>query len=331
MNQLPDIQKLVKDFADRHDYSQNVWSEEMGMYLCPHVGVWIDDLLTGGWDTEALMAFAAINDVQLPELTRIALISLRAAELPKGWWELLSWAVRDDPSGKFIQMAIDALYLQVENRIFRKMISHDTSAKALAHLVEGTVAFEYAYIEATDSINYVPMGHVDKWWPQYMSIIDSLLDPTDLRLVSDSVGGISDTEACSSIPSADRLREIYETNGGHSAVVANPKLPADLVNANLDDCSLLFHPNADREQSWLVIQGILQNYSYEELIHYTSEWSNMRDDNWFQLSGFGTTSPQAIWLKRKISNWCDENISDNDEREEMLEMLGISEAEPYTF
>jgi hypothetical protein len=324
MSSLADIEAASQEFASGHSFDQDVWSTSMGMHLCPHFGPWITDLAPV--NSEEWSAFSALTPGMPSNSATAALASLQMAELPPGWMQSLTWALKTAPASEFVGIAIGALYGLVAQRLYESPPTQASDVRALVYLVEGTVEFEYAYIEAIDSINYVPMGNVEVWWRDYLSTVDATLTDADLRQVSQARGGACETEMLSSLTPGDRLVELYKGSGVSSTLAANPNLPADLVNEQMkDDWSLLFHPNADRDRSWEIIQGVLEDGEYEDLANSTMEFGNMRDDNWYAWSGFGTASPQAQWLKDRMRQWIEENMDDDDEREEALEMLGVTE------
>lgn len=87
--------------------------------------------------------------------------------------------------------------------------------------------------------------------------------------------------------------------------------------------ALLFHPNAEPEKSWVIIQQALESGRGWWLDEYIGEFHSMRDNNWTQFAGFGIDGPHALLLRRRIATWCEENIEDEDERLELLHSIGI--------
>jgi len=321
MSRLPDIEQAVSGFVAAHDFDSDTYSPHLGLYLCPHLGPWVEGLVATSAQADEIQAFAALIDQRTSSLATTALLGLTKAELPPGWAPTLTWAVKTAPAGDFVHISIGALYGLIEQRLYG---SARTGAAALVHLVEGTAAFEYAYIDATESINYVPLGNVETWWRDYMNVVDSSFTYRELREISDALGGVCETEVLSSLTPGDRLAEIYTAGSFSCVAAANPNLPADLVNEQMEgDWQLLFHPNADRDRSWAIVQRILEDGDYEDLASNMIEFGDMKDHGWYDLSGFGTTSPQAQWLRARMGQWLTTNVDDEDELEEALEFLGI--------
>jgi len=320
------LDQAVANFVSDHDFANDPRSQRLGTGLCPHLGPWITDVTATISSAEQFAELASRIQDEPSDPAKASLVALHRADLPAGWAEVLTWAVKADPAGEFVLIAIGALYGLVEERLYGSDTSSPSDVKSLVYLVEGVAGFEYAYIEASNSQNYIPLGDADIWWPDYMSVVNTSLTHADLREISDTLGDACDTEMLSILTPGDRLAELSSTYPHSSVVAANANLPSNIVNERMkDDWALLFHPNANKDRSWEIIQGILSDGSYEDLGYYMYEFSNLRDDNWFALSGFASTSPQALWLKERMKQWIEANIDDEYEQAEMFEMLGIGE------
>jgi len=321
VSQLPDFQKAINDFTTGHDRSQDSISEG-GFSVCPHFGAWIAGLDLSADDSATFAAFSASQVEGEFSDERYISALLDHADLPEGWQEAYLWGSIPPVNEEFLYIVKSALYGEVQQRLFHSPPQTPQDALALAYLVEATTGLEAAWINRTSSINYIPMGHLEEWWPKYMFIVDSTLSPSDLAALSETAGSSTESEALSSVVQPERLAKIYSS--WSTVAAANSRLPAEMVNRKLDtDWNLLFHPNADREKAWSVIQGILENGDYEDLGSYMGEFWDMKDGNWFEYSRFAVDSPQALWLKARILEWCDENMDDEDEREEALDFMGI--------
>lgn len=321
MSQLPNIQTTINDFTTGHDRSQDSVSSG-GWSVCPHYGEWVEGLDLSADESAALTAFSVLQAEGDSNDERYINALLEHAELPQGWREAYLWGSNPPVNEEFVYIVKSALYGEIDRRLFHTPPQTTQEALALAYLVEGTTGLEAAWINRADAYNYVPMGHLENWWPQYMSIIDSNLAPSDLAALSETAGSATETEALSSVTPPERLAALYAR--WSTVVAANPRLPADLVNQELEnDWRLLFHPNADRERSWSVIQQILEDGDHEDLGSCMTAFWDMKDGNWFEFSRFAVDSPQAIWLKTRILEWCNDNIDDEDEREEALELMGV--------
>ena len=321
MSQLPDTPKAINDFTAGHDRSQDSISEG-GFCVCPHFGAWIAGLDLSADDSATLTAFSVLQAERESGDERYISALLDHAALPQGWKEAYLWGSIAPVNEEFLYIVKSALYGEVERRLFHTPPQTPQDVLALAYLVEATTGLEAAWINRTNSINYIPMGHLEEWWPKYMSIVNSTLTPSDLAALSETAGSVTESEALSSVIQPERLAELYSS--WSTVAAANPRLPADLVNRKLEtDWNLLFHPNADREKAWSVIQGILEDGDYEDLGSCMSEFWDMKDGNWFEFSRFAVDSPQALWLKARILEWCNENMDDEDEKEEALDFMGI--------
>ncbi len=320
MSRIPDIQKVITDFTNSHDSSQDPDSS-VGLSVCPHYGEWVAGLDLSADDSAALTAFSALQAEQNSGYERHTSALLDLADLPAGWREAYLWGSNRPVNEEFVYIVKRALYGEVERRLFHNTPKTPREALALAYLVEATTGLEAAWINRNNRQNYLPMGHLEDWWPQYMSIIDSLLSAGDLAALSEIAGSTTETEALSTVTPPERLAALYAQS---TVAAANPRLPADLVNEELEnDWRLLFHPNAERGKSWSVIQQIIEDGDYEDLGSCMIEFNDTKDYDWFEFSRFAVDSPQAIWLKTKILDWCNDNLDDEGEREEALELMGI--------
>ena len=259
MSQLPDIQQSIQEFTTVHDISRDPDSR-VGFSICPHYGPWIDSLGFSTEEIQELTAYSVLQASRAPnEGVDIAAL-LDRADLPQGWKEAYSWAFIPPVNTDFLYIMKSALYGEIERRLFQAPPQTTQGALALAYLVEAAIELEGVWIDLANAGNYLPMGHVEDWWPQYISIINAHLSASDLVGISDAIGGVSETESLSSVTTPERLAVLYARHSTLAAV--NPRLPADLVNNELErDWNLLFHPNADREKAWSVIEGILESGS----------------------------------------------------------------------
>jgi hypothetical protein len=320
LTQLPDIQKAIQEFTTGHDWSQDPDSAA-GFSICSHYGPWIASLNLSTQEIQELTAFSVLQTRQESDNVVDVGALLNRADLPEGWKEAYSWGMSPPVNEKFVYIVKSALYGEIERRLFHTSTKTAAETLALAYLVEAAIEIEGAWINRTNAINYVPMGHLEDWWPQYMSFINSSLSASDLAALSETAGSTTETEALSSVTPPERLATLYAK--WSTVVAANPRLPPELVNREMEkDWNLLFHPNAEREKSWSVIQQILESGDYEDLGACMAEFWDMKDGNWFEFSRFAVDSSQAMWLKKKIFEWCNENL-DEDEREEALDLMAL--------
>lgn len=323
MSRMPDIEHEVRTLLAGHATEEDRLSPRMGVLTCPHFGPWVDAIAAVPDNVDGLASFVVLGGSEPSDTIGAAIAALGLSHLPTGWIEILRWAGRNQAPIDFVASAVGALYGVIEQRLSGEAISFPVDAQALAYLVEGTMAFETEFIEA-DNHNYVPMGQPESWWPAYLSIIDASCSASDLRKVSAVFGGICVTETLSTRTPTERLRDIYYTRGWSTTASANANLPTDLVNQEMENnWNLLFHPKAELDRSWRIIEAALESHEFEELGFVMLEFQNMRDGNWFELSGFATRSPQAVWLMERMRQWVFANVEDEDEVEEALELLGI--------
>jgi hypothetical protein len=321
MAELVDFNAACAAFAQSHDRGQDL-PIAFGMDACPHFGPWAQQLLPAGHLTDEDRAYQALRTASPDSQLATALVLLERAGVSSSWIGVIEGIAVCDERKPAEWAAVYALYGLVAEYLSRPLHSRE-DAVALAHLVEATTLFESWVIKDTDSYNYIPMGFVQGWWPAYLEAIDAWVTPADLLALSQAEGGVSETEAQSSVTPPDRLAEIYAASPSVGAGV-NPNLPDSFVNAAMaGDLDLLFHPNADPEKSWAVISGLLESGDGEDLAVTMREFENMRDDSWSSFWGYGINGPHATLLRGRIASWCAENINDEDERLELLEMLGI--------
>lgn len=307
-------------FVEGHFSEADVYTS-MGTYSCPHFGPWAQSLVGEDGLTDEQRAAVHLQGHQVTDRTAQVLALLRQAGIPVAWVDTVELVAGPEEDHN-LRKAVFALYGEIGRRLQEPSFTQE-SARELAFLVEGTLALEALTM---DGGNYVPMGDVTMWWPLYMSQVTAHLTAQDLRELSEVAGGASDTETLSPTTPPERLAEIY-TRGGWSAPSANPSLPADVVNAHLEDnWDLLFHPNADVEASWLVLRGILENGEAEDFMGGSArEFENMRDDNWVMFADFYRRGPHSSVLRGRMKTWLVENVEDDDEREELLEELELDQ------
>lgn len=312
---MVDYNALCVSFGSGHDWSGDA-STAIGASSCPHFGPWAD----------AVMAEAGLAvpppwhepDGQLETVIGL----LKHANVPDSWAYAIGAISECVDRGQVLWAASHALYGEVAKRLSLPETSRE-SAIALAYLVEATTLFESWVGNTMNAYNYIPMGFAPGWWPDYIDRIDKWVMAADLLEISKVAGGVSETESFSSLPSAERLKEIYALSPS-AGVKENPSLPRELVNSEMEtDFDLLFHPNADPEKSWVIISRLLESGDGEDLADSMREFDNMRDDGWTGFAGFAVDGPHAELLRGRIAAWADDNVEDDDEREEFLETLGF--------
>ena len=314
-----EIWETIQDFITRHDGTHDAVSPG-GFSTCSHFGPWI-----AGFDNPSV-DFANTSDQETAnskeDQNSIQNIGhlLEHADLPDGWAAACSWSLNPTVSTDFQRIITCALYGEIDSRVFTNPPRTVQEALALTYLVEATVWQEAAWMAPAG--NYIPMGDVHQWWPRYMSIVDRFLTRQDLQQLSETAGGCTYTESMSSLTPPDRLIEIYQEFAPTFGVTANQHLPSEFVNENMEtDVDLLFHPNADPDHAWEIVQALLEDREIDDLMNAIYEFDNMREGNWFHFSGFATHSPQAAAMHQRIRQWCSDNIEDDDERSELLEEL----------
>jgi hypothetical protein len=321
VQQIIDIDASCQAFAQSHDGNVDTDSG-LGIDGCHHFSPWAESLLPTGRLTDEDRAYLALTssspDPQILKCLRL----LEASDIPAVWIgaiEAMSTCVGRAPVA---WAAVQALYGEVAQRMRSPLADREVEI-ALAHLVEATTLLEGWVVRVTESYNYVPMGFVQGWWPDYLERVNASMTPEDLRALSETAGGVSETEAMSAVTPPERLAEIYQLSRTIGAS-ANPRLPAATVNESMaGDWDLLFHPNADPERSWTIIQQALENGDGEWLSEHMGTFHSMRDNNWATWAEFAIDGPHAALLRGRIAAWCEENLEDEDERFELMDTLGI--------
>ena len=308
-----------------HDAAGDQYSRKLGLTVCPHFTNWIASLppMSPVEETDLLSSFATLEPHVTVNVGKVAIGHLLRTDVPRDWSAVISTAMAMGARHEFMDVAVAALYAEVERCIYLAPPKTSGRVLALAHMVEAAIALEYWFMGDIESSNYIPMGHVESWWPDYINLIDSYLTSDQLRDLSGVNGTYaSETECLSSITTTDRLMELYGSNP--IVCAANSNLPAHFVREKMEhDDYLIFHPNADPDLAWGAVELMLNDGSFEDLGSIMGEFDNMRDESWFQLSGFAYNSPQADAIRAKIQQWCEDNIEDRDDLEEALEYLGF--------
>lgn len=318
---LVDVDDACTAFARTHDWNQDV-PTFMGVDACPHFGPWAEALLPANGLTDENRALSKHRDAQPDAHVTRVLVLLEGADVPPAWTGALGALTGCNERQPVAWAAVHALYGVIADRLSAPLEARE-DAVSLAHLVEATTLYEAWVIKDTESYNYVPMGTVAVWWQTYLEHIDEWVTADDLQALSEVAGGVSETESMSSVTPPARLTELYAASPS-SGVAANSRLPGPTVNASMSsDWNLLFHPNADPEVSWAIIRQALEDGEGEDLASCMQPFDNMRDDSWAAWAEFAVDGPHADLLRGRIAGWCADNMDDGDERDELLDMLGI--------
>lgn len=307
-------------FAADHDIDHDV-PTVLGIENCPHFNTWVEGLTaTGDLREQADAYIQGTGRTMDPAVEQCARL-LEKSDAPSNWAPAIR-ALSVAPVHRDVSFAaVGAIYGLAADRLSKPTNSSE-EVLPIMYAVEAAMALEAWAIQDSESYNYVPMGHVDHWWPYYLGAMDEFATAEDLAELSAVAGTVTETEGLSSLTSPDRLIEIYQAISGIGA--ANPNLPGEFVNANLDDFTLLFHPNADPEKSWEAIRATLEAGDGEDLAMAINEFDNMRDDGWVAFAGFSTNGPHADLLRGRIQEWCSENL-DEAEAEELLSLIGLDD------
>lgn len=305
-------------FAAGHDIDKDI-PTVLGIEKCPHFDAWVKELSTPGDLSEQADSYirgtGRTVDLSVEQCARL----LEKSDAPADWAPAIR-ALSVAPNHSDVAFAaVGALYGVAAERLSAPTNSRE-EVLPIMYLIEAAMALEEWAIRDSDSSNYVPMGHVEQWWPYYLRTIDEFATPEDLEELSSVAGRFTETEGLSSLTPPARLVEICGKSAGIAE--ANPNLPAEYVNEHLWD--FLFHPNADPEKSWEVIRATLEEGDGEDLAMAMQEFDNMRDDGWMAFAGFSTNGPHAELLRGRIRNWVTENL-DEDEAEELLILIGMDD------
>lgn len=288
---------------------------------CSHFGNCVAVCLTQFEAPESFAAFVALRVGIMDSSGRQAADLLAEAGLPDGWISAIKCIMANPVHASWPVPLVQALYTEVEHRVFTVPPESRQSGLQLACLVEGASAVDYWYRDKINWVNYVPTPNIELWWPAYQAIVDGLLSGADLAYVSSLNGGGSDTEALSTVTDPERIVELYRT-WSSSAAAANPNLPRDFVHQEMsNDPNLIFHPSADFDQAWRALEDVLSRDPWE-LESVTREFEDMLNDDWFQMSRFAYDSERAIALRQRAADWSETAVEDEDERESIMEALG---------
>lgn len=170
-----------------------------------------------------------------------------------------------------------------------------------------------------------PVAHshaLPGWIHSYLRVINDYGTAEDLRALTRVTGDrLCITEAWSVHPDPSEVVAVQPDTAGTYYSVA-PNLPAEFVNRHLaDNGDLLFHPNADVDLSWAVLEVVLRE-DPELAVELMSAFNNIREDGWPKVLGYAISGPLAEPMRQRISQWCDE---DRDDRIQILEEI-LSEA-----
>lgn len=309
-------------FAAGHDVDEHEESV-VGVPACRHFGQWVDQLAESHDLAVQVPDYLASKNATVAPLIAEVTRLLGRADVPISWPLAIQALSVSDDRREASFAAVDALYGLVSDRL-RVPTRSRADVLPIMYLVEAVMSLEAWVIQDAEAFNYVPMGDVKYWWPYYLTAMDEFVSIEDLSELSRTAGRVTETEGLSSLTPATRLVEICQLRVGLAE--ANPNLPAEYVNSHLSNWDLLFHPNADPEESWKVIAAVLEAGDGEDLAMAINEFDNMRDDNWVAFAGFSTEGPHAEYLRDRIKTWCGENL-DAEESEELLSLLGIDDYE----
>ena len=296
----------------------------MRMEGCSHFQDFVTACMSLFQSSDSLAAFVALESHDLDRQALEAIALLSEAGLPDGWIPAIK-VVMMQPCEVRVPPAplVSVLYAELERRIFESPPDTREGAIQLAFLAEGATGIDYWYREKINYIHYVPTPNIEMWWPPYQALVDAYASGEDLGRVSSLNGGGSDTEALSSVTAPERLIELYQTWNA-SAVAANSNLPREFVHEEMvNDVNLIFHPNADIDQAWSMLQEVLERDPWE-LDGVTREFDDMLNDDWFHMSRFAVDSNQAVALRQRAADWCQLNLEDQSERDAVMDLLGDS-------
>lgn len=304
--------------------AEHDWSEDsdtvLGTVSCKHWASWADDF----FDLD-LIAESSAAEREVGPLLATAQALLTSAGVPESWQRLaeglpgLEATVRSQ-GVRSLRSALNGHFAELLTRD-----EHDRSiAKSLAYTFESTNFLDDWLVTVDNDHNYIPQWGIERWIDPYFRVINTHSTPDDLRALSRVTGDrMCITEAWSVHPDPSEVVAVQPDAAGTYYSVA-PNLPAEFVNSHLaENGDLLFHPNADVELSWAVLEEVLRDEP-DVAVDLMSAFSNLRDDGWPRLLGYAINGPLAEPLRQRISEWCDE---DPDDRlpilEEILEEAGL--------
>jgi hypothetical protein len=322
MTKHPGIDAALLDYNDHR--GGDVELRHMRVEGCLHFQDFVTACMSHFHSSDSLAAFVALQSQELDRQALEAIALLSEAGLPDGWIPAIK-VVMMQPFEVTLPPVplVSVLYVELERRIFGSPPQTREGAIQLAFLAAGATGLDYWYWDKTDWIHAIPTPNIDLWWPRCQALVDAYVSAEDLRRVSTLNGGGSDVEALSAVTAPGRLVELYQTWSG-SAVAANPNLPREFVHEEMvNDVNLIFHPSADIERAWSVLEEILMRDPWV-LEGISREFEDMLNDDWFQMSRFAVDSDQAVALKQRAAGWSQLNIEDEVERRSVMDLLGYS-------
>lgn len=320
MTEHTDFDAACAAFAAKHDIDEDIQTV-LGIDDCPHFDTWVQGLGAAGDLNMRADAYIRDSGHTVSSAIEQCARLLERSDAPANWAPAIR-ALTVAPDHRDLAFAaVGAVYGLAAARLSKPTNARE-DVLPIMYAVEAAMALEAWAIQDSESYNYVPMGHVDHWWPYYLGAMDEFVTVEDLAELSAVAGRVTETEGLSSLTPPARLVEICGLTSGIAE--ANPHLPSDYVNKNLNDFTLLFHPNADPEKSWDIIRASLESGDGEDLTMAINQFDNMRDDGWVAFAGFSTNGPHAELLRGRIQKWCSENL-DEDEAEELLSLIGLDD------
>lgn len=298
--------------------AEHDWREDgetaLGTFSCKHWGSWADDFRT--LDLVALGSAAAW---EVNPLLTTALALLASAEVPESWKELAEALPGLEPTAQ--SQGVRSLRAALNGHFAELLIrdQHDQlTAKSLAYTFEAMNFLDDWVTSVDNDFNYIPQWGIQNWINSYLRVINLHSTLDDLRTLSRVTGDrMCITEAWSVHPDPSDVVAVQpDTDGTYYSVA--PNLPAEFVNRRLAENShLLFHPNADLDLSWAVLEVVLRE-DPDLALELMSAFQNIRDDGWPKVLGYAISGPLAEPLRQRISEWCDE---DPDNRMDILEEI----------
>ena len=294
-------------------------------YECEHFNPWVSEFpWPGGLPSDASLksitaSFTAGSSDQ--SALRLLLRSCLSKSMVVGMFAVLTLPEGADFAAAR-RSAFGACFREIHPRLEAGEQSRE-SVLALCYLLEGTLFFGDALIDR-EEIHGPAHGGLAVWGPPIIEMANEYLVPEDLAEL-DAVASGSMLAAMCPRTDPDTLRSMY-AGSMSNAVSNNPSLPQDVVHSGLSspdpDFNLLFHPHADPEQSWGIIEGLLDNDDWESLEEACRDWESVSENGVVGFSRFQSVGPHAWLLRRRIRDWCQENPESGDE---VLEMLDIGD------
>lgn len=207
MSSAIDFDAACAVFSVGHDIEEDI-PTVLGIEKCPHFDAWVKELSVSGDLGEQVDTYIRGTGRTVdPAVERCARL-LQKSDAPADWAPAIRTLSVAPDHLDVAFAAVGALYGVAGDRLSAPTNSRE-EVLPIMYLIEAAMALEAWAIRDSDSYNYVPMGHVEQWWPYYLRAMDEFATPEDFEELSSVAGRVTETEGLSSQTPPARLVEIY--------------------------------------------------------------------------------------------------------------------------